>query len=62
MSYDPKKWPEYDKIWNERLDELWEKFAEEFLGYNPTTKELPLCHGTGDGHDVCDRCDYSSDC
>ena len=56
---DPK---ELEKIWEEMVQELWVEFAKKYLEYDPETKKLPFCHGSGDDSSYCAYCGGKGDC
>jgi hypothetical protein len=59
LNMDPK---ELEKIWEEMVQDLWVEFAKKYLEYDPETKKLPFCHGSGDGSSYCVYCPAKGDC
>ncbi len=51
-----------EEIWKKMQKETFEKFAEEYLGYNPETKEGFDCYGSGDHKPWCYECLKQSSC
>jgi hypothetical protein len=52
---------ELDKKWNELLQEAFDRFIRENVGYKEGTP-YPACYGTGDEKPQCVSCKYKNAC
>lgn len=52
---------ELDKKWNEIIQEVFDKFIQENVGYEGDSGQ-PVCFGTGNDRPYCVFCDYRKSC
>lgn len=52
---------ELEKIWEEMMQETFNTFIEQHVGYEPKG-DKPTCYGSGDNMHWCFQCNYKSTC
>ncbi len=62
MSIDANQILELEKVWTQKVKEIWESFAKENLGYESITAGPPDCFDSGDNHSYCWACPWQHEC